>query len=134
MRYADWKLRLIQYLGDAARKPFEPGMHDCALFSAGAVAAMTGTDYAADWRGRYTTLLGGSRVLRRAGFADHIALAAAHLEEIAPAFAAPGDLAVINYDLGQVLGVVQGEGVYVLTLDRLGLLPLADAARAFRVN
>lgn len=134
MRYDDWKLRLIQHLGEAARKPYEPGVHDCALFSAGAVKAMTGVDHASRWRGRYSTLKAGQRLLRKAGFDDHIALAAAHLEEIAPAFAAPGDLAVLAHDLGPVLGVVQGENVYVLTLDRLGLLPLSDAVRAFRVN
>lgn len=134
MRYNDWHLRLIEYLSDSARKPFQPGLHDCALFSAGAVASMTGVDHAADWRGRYTTLQGGARVLRKAGFADHIALAAAHLDEIAPAFAAPGDLAAIPQEGAMVLGVVQGERVYVLTQNGLGLLHLSDAARAFRVN
>ena len=49
------------------------------------------------------------------------------------AFAAPGDLAVVDGPLGASLGVVQGEGVYVLTTTRMGLLPLTHATRAFRV-
>ena len=134
MRFDDWHLRLIEYLSFSARKAFQPGLHDCALFSAGAVAAMTGVDFAANWRGRYTTLSGGARLLRRAGHDDHIALAAACLKEIAPAFAAPGDLAVLPQGGAMVLGVVQGERVYVLTQNGLGLLHLSDAARAFRVN
>lgn len=133
MRHPDWKLRLMQYLGEAARSPFVPGQHDCALFVAGAVEAMTGIDYARPFKGRYTTLKGGLRVLREAGFADHAALAAAWLPEIAPAFAAPGDLAVIETPDGPAMGVVQGEGIYVLTVDRLGIVPLLGAARAFRV-
>lgn len=133
MRYPDWKLRLIQYLAEAARTPFVPGQHDCALFAAGAVAAMTGADYAVGFRGRYTTLKGGVRLLRAAGFTDHVDLASTHFAGIAPAFAAPGDLAVIDTDGGPAMGVVQGEGVYVLTVDRLGLLPLIAASRAFRV-
>ena len=133
MRRPDWKLQLIQYLGEAARRPFRPGEHDCALFAAGAVEAMTGTDFAASFKGRYTTLKGGIRLLRAAGFADHAALAAELLPEIAPAFAAPGDLAVIDTPGGPALGVVQGEGIYVLTPDRLGVLPLLSAQRAFRV-
>lgn len=133
MRHPDWKLRLMQYLGEAARTPFQPGQHDCALFAAGAVEAMTGIDYARPFKGRYTTLKGGVRMLREAGFADHIALAAAWFPEIAPAFAAPGDLAVIETPDGPAMGVVQGEGVYVLTVDRLGIVPMPGATRAFRV-
>ena len=133
MRHPEWKLALIQYLEKAARKPFAPGEHDCALFAAGAVEAMTGVDYARPFKGRYTTLKGGMRVLREAGFADHIALTAAWLPEISPAFAAPGDLAVVATPEGPALGVVQGENLYVLTVDRLGLLPMLGASRAFRV-
>lgn len=133
MRTPDWKLALIQYVGEAARKPFEFGSHDCALFAAGAVLAMTGVDLAAKWRGKYTTLKGGLLALKRAGYADHIALAAAKFAEIAPAFAAPGDLAVIDGPDGAALGVVQGEGVYVLTQGGLGMLPLTHARTAFRV-
>lgn len=134
MRQPDWKLRLIQYLSEAARTPFAPGRHDCALFAAGAVEAMTGMDYARPFKGRYTTLKGGLRILREAGFADAVALAAAWLPEIAPAFAAPGDLAVIDTAAGPALGVVQGAGIYVLTPDRLGVVPLLGASRAFRVT
>ena len=133
MRLPDWKTHLIAYLSDAARKPYRPGVHDCALFSAGAVLAMTGVDFADGWRGRYTTLTGGLRVLRRAGFVDHVDLAAKHFEEVHPAFAHPGDLAVIASPLGPVLGVLQGEGIYVLTPQRLGVEVRASASRAFRV-
>jgi hypothetical protein len=133
MRTPDWKIHLITYLGDAARKPFKPGTHDCALFSAGAVRAMTGVDLAADWRGRYRTLKGGYKALQKAGFKDHIALAASVFADIPTSFAGPGDLAVIPSPDGPVLGVVQGEGVYVLTMERLGLVPMSQAIRAFRV-
>jgi hypothetical protein len=133
MRLPDWKQRLIAYLEDCVRRPFQFGRHDCALFAAGAVQAMTGTDPAADWRGRYRTLKGGLKAVRRAGYADHIALAAAVLPEVHPAFAAPGDLAVIGTPDGPALGVVQGEGVYVLGPDRIGLVSMGDAVRAFKV-
>lgn len=133
MRHPDWKLRLIQYVGDSARTPFELGVHDCALFAAGAVLAMTGVDLASDWRGKYQTLEGGLAALQAAGYADHIALAAAYFEEIEVSFAAVGDLAVLEGIEGQSLGIVQGSGVYVLTPDRMGVLPLTAATRAFRV-
>lgn len=60
-RCEDWHARLAAYVFDAGRTPFAYGSHDCALFAAGAVEAMTGTDLAAGWRGIYRTLAGASR-------------------------------------------------------------------------
>lgn len=134
MRRPDWKTRLIAYLGKVASLPFEPGVNDCALFAAGAVEAVTGIDLAAGWRGRYQSLAEGFALLQAAGFADHIALTAAHFPEIAPALAAAGDLAVVQGPEGDALGVVQGEAIYVLSPRRLGIVPLTYALRAFRVT
>lgn len=134
MRRPDWKLRLNAYLADVVRRGFAPGEHDCALFAAGAVEAMTGRDLAAPYRGRYRTLRGGARILKAAGFASHIDLAAGHLAEIHTSRAAPGDLAVIATDGGDALGVVQGESVYVLGASGMGLMAMSSAHRAFRVE
>lgn len=134
MRYPDWQNRLIAYLHEARRRPFEPGVHDCALFLAGAVQAQTGSDYAAPWRGRYTTERGGLRVLRKDGHADHIAAAAAFLPEKTPSFAQAGDGAVVPTESGPALGVVQGSRIYVLRPEGLALVSLLDATRAFEVR
>lgn len=120
MRYPDWQARLVAYLSATAALIQEPGVHDCALFPAGAVEAMTGVDLAADWRGTYSSFEEGLNALKAAGFADHIDLVARHFAEIAPAFAQAGDLAVVDGLLGPSLGVVQGEGIYVLTVTRMG--------------
>lgn len=125
---------LAAFLRKVARTPYEPGRNDCALFAAGAVDAMTWVDYAAPYRGRYTTLAGGIRILRRDGYADHIDLAAAHLREIEPALAKAGDIAVVPGDENlQALGVVQGEVVYVLTPTGVGLVSRMEIQRAFEV-
>lgn len=134
MRLADWRTRLTLYLAERARQPFAPGSHDCALFAAGAVEAITGTDPAAPYRGRYTTERGGLRVLRRDGYADHVALAAATLPERVTGRAAPGDLAVVDGPAGPALGVVQGAAIYVLSPRGLSLVPLAAANRIFEVG
>lgn len=133
-RLPDWRSRLTYYLSEVSHRPFQPGQHDCALFFAGAVQAMTGEDYAAPYRGRYTTLRGGLRILRKDGFADHIALAAHHLPEIAPAFAWPGDGMVVDTDDGPALGVCQGRAVYLLGPNGGGLTSILSARRAFRVG
>ena len=133
-RLPDWPLRLVAYVTAQARRPFAPGDHDCALFVAGAVAAMTGEDPAEGVKGRYTTVKGGLRVLRAAGFADHVAAVAARCPEIPVLRAGVGDIAVVDGDDGlPALGIVQGEAIYVLHPTGLALLPLTRARRAFRV-
>jgi hypothetical protein len=129
-----WQGRLVEYLVRARRTPFKEGQHDCALFAAGAVAAMTGTDIAQGWRGRYRTTAGGMRVLRREGFSDHVALVAHHFAEVPVVQARPGDIAVVNSPDGAALGVVQGEFIYVLRPTGFGLVGLMDASLAFKVN
>ncbi len=133
MRLPDWKARLTAYLTQCARQPYEMGRHDCALFAAGAMEAVCGIDPAAPWRGQYITKAAGLRLVRRAGHADHVAVFAAALEEIAPAFAAAGDIAVVEGEGAQLLGVVQGEGVYVLRPSGLGILGRDQMKRAFRI-
>lgn len=132
-RLNSWHINLMQYLGQAARRPFAPGVHDCALFAAGAVEAMTGVDIAAEFRGRYHTVKGGQRRLRRAGYADQVAMAAAHFEEIPVAFASPGDIAVLQTPEGLALGIVQGAAVYAVASNGLGAHDLLKAIRAFKV-
>lgn len=132
MRLPDWKARLTAYLTQAAPRPYCLGQHDCALFAAGGVQAVTGLDPAAAWRGTYATKAAGLTALRRAGHADHIAATAAALPEIHPALAAPGDIAVVTDGGAGALGIVQGEMVYVLREDGLGLVPRSAMTRAFR--
>jgi hypothetical protein len=133
-RKDNWRLDLMQFLGEVARRPLQFGTHDCALFAAEAVQVMTGTDLAAPYRGQYSDLRQGVRLLKADGHADHVALARSHLPAIPVAEAMPGDLAVIEAEPIPALGVVQGAAVYVLTLDgSLGLVPLTSAVEAFRV-
>ena len=133
-RKDDWRLQLMQFLGEVARRPLQFGTHDCALFAAEAVQVMTGTDLAAPYRGQYSDLRQGLKLLKADGYADHVALARAHLPPIPVAEAMPGDLAVIEAKPIPALGVVQGAAVYVLTPDgNLGLVTILLAVEAFRV-
>ena len=122
---------LIAYAAEAGTRPFRPGRNDCALFAAGWVKQLTGQDLARGWRGTYRSLKRGQQFLEEAGFADHVALAAAQLPEIAPAFAQVGDLAVLD---DQAFGIVAGEMIYCLKPDGLGLVPRSAMRRAFQVR
>ncbi len=135
IRLPDWQSRLHVWLKSIHGTPIEPGRHDCCLFVAGAIEAQTGVDIAAPWRGRYTTMAGGRRVLRRAGYADHVALAAATLPEIHASAAREGDIAMVETPDGPAMGVVQGSAIYVLSMDgRLTFAPLTPATCIFKVG
>ena len=122
---------LIAYAADAGQQPFRPGRHDCALFAAGWVKQVTGRDLARGWRSTYRSLKRGQQLLQDAGFSDHVAFAAAHLPEIAPAFAQVGDLAVLET---QAFGLNAGEMIYCLRPEGLGLVPRSAMRRAFDVG
>lgn len=128
-RFDDWQSRLVTYLSQVHATPFSYGTHDCALFCAAAINAMTGVDLAKGYRG-YRTRAAGIRKMRAAGYDDHIAYFAAQLPECGPLHAGAGDLAVIE---GDTLGVVQGRGIYVLSEGRMTMVSLLQAKRAFRV-
>lgn len=133
-RLPDWRSRLFAYIDDARARPFAWGRHDCAFFAAGAVEAMTGEDFAAGFRGRYTTPRGALIVLRRAGFVDLASLAGSRLPEIHPSQARAGDVVAFpTHDaLGLALGVAIGERSFVLRPDGMGTLLTLDAVGAFR--
>lgn len=135
IRLPNWRSAMSAYVDASRRRAFEPGGFDCALFFAGAVEAMTGLDPAAGFRGRYSTLAGGQRLLKKAGFANHVDMASKSLREIHPSQAAIGDGAAFELDGGWSLGLVNGERVFVLMPETgLGTLGLLDAKRAFRVG
>jgi hypothetical protein len=123
--------RLLDYVADAGGRPFRPGRHACALFAAGWVKVVTGRDLARGWRSRYRSLRGGQKLMEEAGFRDHIAVAAAHLPEIVPAFAQIGDLVVLE---ARTFGIVAGEMIYCLRPEGLGLVPRREMRRAFAVR
>lgn len=122
---------LIKYAADAGQRPFRPGRHDCALFAAGWVKLATGQDFARGWRSTYRSLKRGQQLLAEAGFEDHVALAAAHLPEVAPAFAQVSDIAILD---DQAFGIVVGEMIYCLRPEGLGLVPRGQMRRAFNVG
>lgn len=134
-RYSFWRTALADYVHRVAHLSFQWGEHDCALFAAGAVEVMTGEDIAAPYRGRYKTMAGGLRAMRKTGHDDHVAYFASLFEEIHPSHATVGDIAVIAIDEGEALGVVQGERIYAIGPGetRIGTVPLGRASRAFRV-
>ncbi|MDO5632142.1 MAG: hypothetical protein Q4G22_09920 [Paracoccus sp. (in: a-proteobacteria)] len=127
MRVYNWEARLSDYIAQVAERPFEYGVYDCALFAAGGVEAVTGTNPAAQWVGRYQSDLAGRRHMRRAGYADHIDCAMTMFPPIGHAMRLPGDLAVVLQGDAGALGILHGALIYVLRPDGLGIIGIERA-------
>lgn len=128
-----WETRLTAYLRECSASAFRPGTLDCGMFTAGAVEVMTNTSVTEGLN--YQTIEAGMKAMRERGFADHVEYAASLFPELSsPLFAQRGDIVSLEDAEGNpALGVVQGEAVYVMGLEGLGMRPLTDAKRAFRV-
>lgn len=145
-----WMTReLHHYLTDAANQPFVWGTHDCCLFAANAIQAMTGVDIADDFRGKYTdqasaftlihSVTGGSTVEDAATYCANkhglLEWTRANGTPL-PLMAKRGDLVVASNDAGEVIaGIVDLSGRYVAAVNETGYaqLPLSSIKRAWHV-
>lgn len=141
-RLTDWRSRLTRYFTEVARRPLAYGQHDCALFAAGAVEAMTGVDLAAEFRGRYTTVVEGLDLLAAKGAADglegeidHVSVLPLLFQPVVAAFAQVGDIAVVPVPGSNLpaLGILEGQHIAVLRPDGMGFVPRENALATFRV-
>lgn len=135
-RFADWPVRLAQVLAAAETREFRYGRHDCALFVARVVEAITGTDPLARvgmaWSGRR----GAEATLVRHGglfAATATAMAACGSPEIPPRFARRGDVVALTGPFGPTLGICVGERIAAAAAHGIGFVPLTRGARAWRV-
>jgi len=121
-RLPDWEARLAAYLEPLRLRPFAWGSHDCCLFTAGAVLAMTGVDPMPEFRGRYSTAIGAERALRRYGAGSLDATLDTKFAGVAPALAHRGDIVMA----GGLLGICGGPFLYAVGSegDREGLIAL----------
>jgi hypothetical protein len=126
-RVFDWRTKMQENLHAIERVPFEWGVHDCALFAADHVRAITETDFGVDFRGNYTTAFGAAKILKEKGCDDLLDLCKKLFPEVHPAFADAGDLLILEApDTGYALAIVIGETIGVLTPNGYGILHRTD--------
>lgn len=124
------KIDLDGFLADYDNRAYEPGSFDCALFVSDWILAITGEDPAADYRGCYSTVEGGLKLL----LIDLPDAAAQLMTELPGWMAArPGDVAMVEESGTLAFGIVGRGGIHVLS-ERGGLakLRLTRARRVFR--
>lgn len=130
-RLRDWQPRLAALIAQRMQHPLVWGRHDCCLFAADAVLAVTGADVAVDLRGTYSTAEGADQLLQRLG-----GLAELCIERLGPvirtALAAPGDVGIAQ--VAGVRGLVVCGGAHWLAVGPHSLQPLPSdiVLRAWR--
>lgn len=132
-RLPNWPGRLERFVSDAADRRFRYGAFDCCLFVCEAIEAMTGTDPAREFRGRYSSRGAGRRLLLAAGGIP--AIAAAHgMSEIPIGQARRGDVLMFK---PMCIGLMALSGVDALVIGPDGALMRINAKlakRAWRVG
>ena len=132
MRFDGWPEILHAEIEAAQDKPFAWGKCDCCLFAADVVKAMTGTDYASEFRGKYKTAKGAARALIKYG---HKTLSSTMNEKLPPVrFPKRGDvvMALVNGD--EALGICIGSMCVFKSPDGVVQMPVSDIDAAWDVT
>lgn len=135
-RRPDWHQKMFDAFAQARARQFQWGLHDCCLFVASVVDAMTDSDYAqriaADLP--YSTEAEARDYIARAGGLQP--LVASYLGDTIPwGWAQQGDVVLAHDANGQeVLGVCEGAQVICATGAGIGPLPINRAICAWRIE
>ncbi|WP_132314284.1 DUF6950 family protein [Martelella mediterranea] len=135
-RFSDWRPRLFAFTAGLKTLSFAWGHDDCAVaLAAGAIEAMTGTDPAEPYRGRYDDEDSARSLLAEMGHSGLDDLARSMLPETHISMARVGDIAFLKEgsEVG-ALGIVIGARILVLRPAGTGTVPLLTAQTAFKVG
>lgn len=107
-RFPDWPQRLYAAIEQRRRLPHAWGSNDCALMAADLVRAMTGEDFGAPFRGRYSDADGARAILAALGHPDLASLADSFL----PRLERPrrGDVLLLPSRNGDYLAIAHSSG------------------------
>lgn len=132
-RLRNWPSRFAALVDLARDLPFAWGSHDCCLWAASAVLALTGTDPAQPWRHGYLNERGAMRILNSIGGLEGAGALCGVPIDIG--LAAIGDVGLVRWPDGTRSLGVRGAGLWMCAGDAgLVHLPLDAAEMAWGVG
>ncbi|WP_245482597.1 hypothetical protein [Mesorhizobium sp. M7A.F.Ca.ET.027.03.2.1] len=134
IRLPDWDRRLARLVNHHKSMPGVWGVSDCLLTVADAIEAMTGTDPAADIRGRYKSEAGAARILRKRGFDDVEMALASLFPMVGRLMAQRGDVGVVGRNGMLCAGFITDLGFAVKTEAGLSFVSQMTIKSAFKVG
>lgn len=132
-RKQDWQLHFEKCVSENYNKKFEWGTHDCCLWAANLVLAITGTDIAEKFRGTYSTAKDAQHILKEFGGVAELCTKYTGKEPVSPLLAAVGDLVLTDYMGQHTMAVCNGETLLATGVDGLVSLPMLAALKAWRI-
>jgi len=132
MRRTDWMIRLFDVIESTHNKPFEWGVNDCCLFAANCVEAITDVDYAAKYRGKYSSEKGAYKLLKKSDIRKK--LNEWFGEPKHPLTAKRGDVVMYSDDGGEYLGICLGTNCAFVTKDGLHYMYVNKCSSAWSID
>jgi hypothetical protein len=132
-RYPDWPQRLSRAIEVRLHTPYAWGALDCALCTADLVASVTGQDFGAPFRGRYSDEAGANAILKALGHDDLASFVSSCLPR-GEGRPRRGDVVMEPRPGGDFLGVVWAGGVIGPGPRGLVLVPRTPDAIFWRVG
>jgi hypothetical protein len=127
----EWRERFDTLVRERMSTPFAWGTHDCCLWAADCVLAVSGVDPAADLRGTYSSAIEAVRLVDQLGGME--AIAARGGAPIPPLCAGVGDVGLVTLDDRELLAVCAGDVWLAPGANGLAARPLAEARLAWGV-
>jgi hypothetical protein len=131
MRKENWPSILTEQIKAARLRPFSWGQHDCALFAASVINAMTGSELGKEFIGKYKTAAGAKKIIDKFGGIE--AMANKYFEEVPVYFCQRGDLVMTQRNGQLTLGICVGENCAFPGIEKLEYLKLSECTKAWRV-
>jgi len=135
MRVEGWPEILAANIESVRETPFSYGSHDCCLFAADAVAAITGIDYAASVRG-YTSKEQALAIIASFGSMRDMVTAITGVEPVHPSRAHRGDFVLGRAGDEEWIGICIGRYFLGPAEGKIGLVfvPMSLAIDAWRIE
>ena len=130
IRLPNWRSRLHKVIAEKENAPFKYGQNDCTIFGADIILALTDTDLAANYRGKYRTLNGGLMLIKKDGFKTHIHLIQSTFDEIPVSLSREGDIGLV----GSAVVVLLGSFAVGLTDTGIARVKIEEVEKAFSVG
>lgn len=133
MRLTDWQLRFSDATREAHDKRFKWGEHDCCLWVANCVLAITGIDYAESWRGKYSDESGAYALIKKGESLTKMVTSVLKTEAINPNYANVGDVVLIVTGGKEALAICNGASVLIPSRTRMVSLPMSSAKKVWKI-
>lgn len=132
-RLPDWPARFAALVRQRRAHPFVWGQHDCVLWAADVVLALTGADFGAQYRGTYSTALQAAHLVEDLG--GLTAIVSSYLgEPISPSMARVGDIGLVSDGGRDLVAVCNGAHWLAPGASGLAVLSLNAGVSAWRVG